>query len=85
MGVGAAHQEADTPAIADHHSPDFQQHEPNAVRTRLGQGCPFQGFATQPFEQGIRQTGQQLPELIRPPALAGRAVGKQVQRLAPTR
>ncbi len=67
--------------MADHYGPDFQQHEPNAVRTGLGQGGPFQGFATQPFEQGICQAWQQLPERIRPPALAGRAVGKPVQWL----
>ena len=40
-----------------------------------------QGAASQPFKQRVSQPREQLPELVGPPAMAGRAPGKQIQLL----
>lgn len=76
--AGAAHQDADAACIADDHRADLQQLEPYSIRARLGQCSVLQCSAPQPLEQGVGQARQQLPELVRPPTMAGGATGKQV-------
>ena len=83
--AGAAQQDHDAAGIAQHHRPDPQQGQADAVRTGRGEchgECrAFQCHAVQPLDQGIGQSRQQLPELVGPETVTRRPIGKEVQRV----
>ena len=86
MRAGAAEQDPDAAGMAQHHRPDQQQGQGgggggDAVRTGRGEHRAFQCQAAHPLDQGIGQSRQQLPELVRPETVTRRPIGKEIQRL----
>ncbi len=81
VGIGAGQQEADPTGVSQDHGADLEQFEPD--RGGLGplQLCALQTESPDGFEQHVRQTGEQQPELIGPPSVAAGSVGKEAELL----
>ncbi len=56
MRAGTAEQDPDALGIAQHHRPDPQQGQADAVRTGRGECRACQCQAAQPLDQGIGQS-----------------------------
>ncbi len=85
VGAGAGQKEAHAAAVAQDHRADLQELQTEGARLGAGQFRAGKGEAADGLDQRIGESGQEQPELVGPPFVAGSTytlTGRQTDRAA---
>lgn len=80
-GIRAGKMKTYSPGISNNHGPDLEQTNTDCVALSFLKFGPAESQTPDSLYQSVRHRGQKKPELIGPPVMATRPVGKHVQLL----
>ena len=79
--TGTGERQTDSAGVAQHHGADLQQLQPDRADVGVGEFASGERDPADGFKQRVGQGGKRQPVLVRPPRMATRAVGEQVELL----